>query len=82
MTEHGFDAPLQLTDDEVVETARRVHLAVEDRAIRAEYGNGSDDESDDGSDNNDSSEEEDSVSVRVNGHKDSGKAGHHEYVIL
>ncbi|KAG6137765.1 hypothetical protein E4U12_000317 [Claviceps purpurea] len=50
MTEHGFDAPLQLTDDEVVETARRVHLAVEDRAIRAEYGNGSDDESDDGSD--------------------------------
>ncbi|KAG6087021.1 hypothetical protein E4U15_000202 [Claviceps sp. LM218 group G6] len=61
MTEHGFDAPLQLTDDELVETARRVHLAVEDRAIRAEYGNGngSDDESDDGSDNNDSSEEED-----------------------
>ncbi|KAG6117167.1 hypothetical protein E4U14_008051 [Claviceps sp. LM454 group G7] len=61
MTEHGFDAPLQLTDDELVETARRVHLAVEDRAIRAEYGNGngSDDESDDGPDNNDSSEEED-----------------------
>ncbi|KAG6117171.1 hypothetical protein E4U14_008055 [Claviceps sp. LM454 group G7] len=59
MTEHGFDAPLQLTDDELVETARRVHLAVEDRAIRAECGNSSDDESDDGSDNNDSSEEED-----------------------
>ncbi|KAG5927810.1 hypothetical protein E4U60_007933 [Claviceps pazoutovae] len=58
MTDHGFDTPLQLTNDEVVETARRVHLAVEDRAIRAEDGNGSDDESDDGSDNNDSSEEE------------------------
>ncbi|CCE34725.1 uncharacterized protein CPUR_08661 [Claviceps purpurea 20.1] len=59
LTDNGFETPLALTNDEVVETARRVHLAVEDRAIRAEDGNGSDDESDDGSDNNDSSEEED-----------------------
>ncbi|KAG6305090.1 hypothetical protein E4U44_008374 [Claviceps purpurea] len=59
LTDNGFETPLALTNDEVVETARRVHLAVEDRAIRAEDGNGSGDESDDGSDNNDSSEEED-----------------------
>ncbi|KAG6044708.1 hypothetical protein E4U17_000463 [Claviceps sp. LM77 group G4] len=64
MTDNGFETPLQMTNDEVVETARRVHLAVEDRATRAEdgNGNGSDDESHDGSDNNDSSlssEEED-----------------------
>ncbi|KAG6154114.1 hypothetical protein E4U51_008710 [Claviceps purpurea] len=62
LTDNGFETTLTLTNDEVVETARRVHLAVEDRAIRAEDGNdnGSDDESDDGSDNNDSSEEEES----------------------
>ncbi|KAG5955627.1 hypothetical protein E4U58_007004 [Claviceps cyperi] len=61
MTDHGFDASLQLTNDEVGDIARRVHLVVGDRAIRAEdgNGNGSDDESDDGSDNNDSSEKED-----------------------
>ncbi|KAG6123845.1 hypothetical protein E4U12_000574 [Claviceps purpurea] len=62
LTDNGFETPLALTNDEVVETARRVHLAVEDRAIRAEDGNdnGSDDESDDSSDNNDSSAEEES----------------------
>ncbi|QPH10680.1 hypothetical protein C2857_002115 [Epichloe festucae Fl1] len=56
--DYGFDTPLRLTKEEVMETARRVHLAVEERAIRAEDGHGSDDESDNGLDNNDSSEEE------------------------
>ncbi|KAG5987486.1 hypothetical protein E4U52_007529 [Claviceps spartinae] len=62
LTDNGFETSLTLTNDEVVEAARRVHLAVEDRAIHAEddNDNGSDDESDDGSDNNDSSEEEES----------------------
>ncbi|KAG6195317.1 hypothetical protein E4U35_008493 [Claviceps purpurea] len=48
---------LRLTNDEAVETARRVHWAVEDRAIRAEDGNGSD--------NNNSSEEEEEDERRV-----------------
>lgn len=50
MNDHGFDTALRLTKDEAVETARRVHSAVEDRAIRAEDGNGSDDEDGNGSD--------------------------------
>ncbi|KAK2014342.1 hypothetical protein LZ32DRAFT_627547 [Colletotrichum eremochloae] len=33
---HGFDAPLTLTDDEAVEVARRVHMAVEYTAYEAE----------------------------------------------
>ncbi|KAG6027877.1 hypothetical protein E4U19_001762 [Claviceps sp. Clav32 group G5] len=58
MNDHGFDTPLRLTKDGAVEIARRVHSAVEDRAIRAEDDNCSDDESDNGSDNNFSSQEE------------------------
>lgn len=48
----GFDSPLQLTEDEAVEAARRVHMVVAETAERAEtlriYEN-SDDESETGS---------------------------------
>lgn len=36
IAEHGFDSPLQLTDSEAAEAARRVHETVEEAAVRAE----------------------------------------------
>ncbi|KAI1372423.1 hypothetical protein F4677DRAFT_456499 [Hypoxylon crocopeplum] len=51
---HGFDSPLKLTDDETMEAARRVHLAVEATISRAEKSKSLEEES-----SEDSSEEED-----------------------
>ncbi|KAK2059155.1 hypothetical protein LY76DRAFT_543266 [Colletotrichum caudatum] len=50
--EHGVDTFLQLNDDEAVEVARRVHMAVEFSTSRAKKGEdeGEDDEEDEGDD--------------------------------
>ncbi|KAK3360830.1 hypothetical protein B0T24DRAFT_660656 [Lasiosphaeria ovina] len=57
ITDHGFDSPLMLTDEESTEAARRVHAAVNKAIARAETGpkDGSDDEEED-SDEGDSDE--------------------------
>ncbi|KAK0616652.1 hypothetical protein B0T14DRAFT_604894 [Immersiella caudata] len=49
ISDHGFDSPLMLTDDESTEAARRVHLAVDEAIARAEK-DGSDDEEEDSED--------------------------------
>ncbi|KAK3379922.1 hypothetical protein B0T24DRAFT_655485 [Lasiosphaeria ovina] len=64
ITDHGFDSPLMLTDEESTEAARRVHAAVNKAIARAETGpkDGSDDEEED-SDEGDSDEGDNEIDM-------------------
>ncbi|KAK2049578.1 hypothetical protein LZ31DRAFT_562420 [Colletotrichum somersetense] len=55
--EYGFDTFLQLKDDEAMEVARRVHMAVDITASRAKKGEGEDDEEDEDPDEDDEDNE-------------------------
>ncbi|GAB0136087.1 hypothetical protein EsDP_00004404 [Epichloe bromicola] len=65
IADHGFDSPLQLTDSEATEAARRVHEAVDEATVRAERaaqrsedGDESSEDSDDGSEDSDDGSED------------------------
>jgi hypothetical protein len=62
ITDHGFDSPLRLNDDESTEAARRVHLAVDEAIARAERRPKSEideDEDEESEEEDEESEEED-----------------------
>lgn len=57
LAEHGFDSPINLTDDETTEAARRVYMAVEAAIKRAESEEGEESEEEPGEEPEESEEE-------------------------